>query len=309
MRLKLLATNGQRDPQWASTLLGYNTSSLYTIGSHGCLITSFGNYIGKNPLEVNTTLKTNGGYSAGSGNFIWSHCTDLGLKQVYQSPYYADAVSPQGLTKMKAFLDAGQPLITHIDFDPRDPDDDQHWILVCGYDGDAFFALDPWTGTYINLDVYGGVARAVLEYRVYDKILMPESGVTVPVESSVFENLVRKSTITDKVAAKLNVEVSEDVILADIDKMLGLEDVVVQKDRQLTEVQERVAKLEADITKKETDLATTQSALNGLIKQVDALVDENTGFKDQIEQLKKDCKVPTLKGWKLGLWKWLQTQG
>jgi hypothetical protein len=27
-----------------------------------------------------------------------------------------------------------------------------------------------------------------------------------------------------------------------------------------------------------------------------------------VQQLKKDCKVPVLSGWKLNLWKWLQKQ-
>jgi hypothetical protein len=308
MKLKLLATNGQRDPQWASTLLGYNTDQPNNIGLYGCLITAFGNYIGKNPFEVNDILKANGGFLRESGLLIWAKVPSLGLNQVYQSPYYADAVSSQGITKMKAFLDAGQPLITHIDFDPRDPDDDMHWLLICGYDGDKFFALDSWTGEYINLDVYGGVARAVLEYRAYDKVLEKESGVTVAVDSHVFEELVRKSTITDKVAAKLNVEVSEAIILADLDKMITLEDVVVQKDKQLSEAQGKVATLEKQVTDKDGELTKLKEDLAVLTETVDKAIADNQLLSAQVQQLKKDCKVPVLSGWKLNLWKWLQKQ-
>jgi hypothetical protein len=308
MKLKFLATNNQRDPQWASTLLGFNTNSAFTIGMYGCLITAFGNYIGKNPFEVNDILKSGGGFVAGGGDFIWSKSSLLGLNQVYQSPYYADAVSPQGLTKMKAFLDAGQPLITHIDFNPATIADEMHWVLICGYDGDKFYALDSWTGEYINMDVYGGVARAVLEYRAYDKILEKESGVMVSVESHVFEELVRKSTITDKVALKLNVEVSEAVILADLDKMITLEDVVFQKDKQLTEAQAKVATLEGKVTEKDGELAKVKEDLAVLTETVDKAIADNQVLSAQVQQLKKDCKVPVLSGWKLNLWKWLQKQ-
>lgn len=308
MKLKILATNGQRNPQWASILLGYNTNPAYSIGQYGCLITAFGNYIGKTPVEVNDILKANGGFQAGTGLLVWSKVTALGLNQVYQSPFYSNAVSPQGIAKMKEFLDAGKPLITHIDFDPRDPDDDMHWLLICGYDGDNFVALDSWTGTFISMDIYGGIARAVLEYRVYDKVLNKESGATVSVESHVFEELVRKSTITDKVALKLNVEVSEAVILAELDKMITLEDVVVQKDKQLTEAQEKLSILEGQVKNKDNDLTKLKEEITILAESVNKAIEENDILKGQVEQLKKDCKVPVLSGWKLSLWKWLQKQ-
>jgi len=306
MKLKILGTYGQRDPQWASSLLGFNTNPVFSIGMYGCLITSFGNYVGKNPSEVNDLLKANGGFTPGSGNLIWGKVPVLGLNQVYQSPYYADAVSAQGLNKMKEFLDAGFPLITHIDFDPRDPDDDMHWLLVCGYEGDNFFALDSWTGTLISLDVYGGVKRAVLEYRTYDKKLDTDSGVTVAVDSHVFEELVRKSTITDKVASKLNVEVSEAVILADLDKMITLEDVVVQKDKQLSEAQAKVAILEKTIQEKEGELALLQEKVKEVTFQVETAVNDNKVLSNQVQQLKKDCNpAPVLSGWKKILYTWL----
>ena len=173
MKLKILAKNGQKFTQWNNVLLGYNTVAQYTIGMYGCLITSLGNYIGKTPLEVNQILKDNGGFTPGSGNFIWSKCTALGLNQYYASPYYSDPVTSQGITKMKALLDEGRPLLTHVDFDPKDPDDDQHWLLVYGYDEpEIFYAFDPWSGLDITLDVYGGVKRAVMEFKAYDKKLI-----------------------------------------------------------------------------------------------------------------------------------------
>lgn len=180
MKLKGFLTQSQRDPRWSSVLLGYNTRN-YTIGSDGCLITTLGNYIGKTPQEVNDILKANDGFSKSSselGWFIWSKSTALGIKEVYKSPFYGGPVTPQGLSKMRSLLDEGRFLITHIDFDPSDPDDDMHWVGVYGYDNnDVFYAIDPWTGLLITLDIYGGVKRCVLEFRAYDKILPIDTGI------------------------------------------------------------------------------------------------------------------------------------
>ena len=178
MKLKLPLVCSQRDPKWANTLLGYNTNAAYTIGGFGCLIASLGMYVNKLPLEVNELLKQSNGFAPGGGNFVWSKSSALGLTQNYQSPYYSDAVTAQGLSKMRELLDEGRPLITHIDFDPRDADDDQHWLLIYGYDdNDVFYAADPWTGTLITLDVYGGVKRCVYEWRAYEKMLEKDDGI------------------------------------------------------------------------------------------------------------------------------------
>jgi len=69
---------------------------------------------------------------------------------------------------------------------------------------------------------------------------------SVAVENKVFENLVRKGTIYDKVIVKLNVEDSETVVLGEIDKNIAYEDAVAQKDRQLTEAQAKISQLEKD---------------------------------------------------------------
>lgn len=175
-KLKTPLKQSQRDGRWANVLLGYNTSQPYTIGNYGCLITCFANYIGKTPTEVNKILKANQGFVNG-GLFVWSKSTALGLKEVYCSPRYEDAVSTQGLNKMRQLIDEGRPLITEIDFNPATTQKEMHFILIIGYDNnDVFYALDPWTGEVINLDVYGGVKRAVYQFRAYDKILPFDTG-------------------------------------------------------------------------------------------------------------------------------------
>ena len=57
----------------------------------------------------------------------------------------------------------------------------------------------------------------------------------VQVEAPVFENLVRKSTIYDKVYQKLNVQDGETIVLAEIDKLLTYEEKVRDQEKQLAE--------------------------------------------------------------------------
>lgn len=156
----------QRDSRWANDFLG--TSTTDKIGLYGCLITCFSSYIGKTPDLVNNTLKNNGGFTSGD-LFIWSKCTILGLNQTYVSPKYTSAVTSQGLQKIKDFLDQGYPLICEVDFNPNTDGEEMHFVLITRYEGDSFYAMDPWVGEIINLSVYGGAARAVIQFRAYDK--------------------------------------------------------------------------------------------------------------------------------------------
>lgn len=169
--LKALGVLSQRDPQWANILLGYNKNLPYTIGNYGCLITTLGNYIGKTPTEVNEILKANNGFTKDSGDLIWGQVTALGLNQEYISPKYEDAVTSQGLQKVKDFLDQGFPLVCEVDFNPNTEGEEMHFVLLIGYEGSDFYAVDPWVGQIINVSVYGGPARAIIQFKAFDKKL------------------------------------------------------------------------------------------------------------------------------------------
>lgn len=170
-----LLQNSQRDSRWGSQLLGNNTLSQFNIYNYGCLETTFGNYIGKTPADVNTIK---GIFTQGGGDFVWGQCGLLGLQQVYASQRYEDAVSADEIVKMKAFIDQGKPLVTEIDFNPSTVNEESHYVLIIGYDDNGeFIVLDPWTGTIVSLAVYGGVNRAVYAYHVYDKVLAVQNQV------------------------------------------------------------------------------------------------------------------------------------
>lgn len=202
-KLKIPRIQSQRDGRWTNVLLGYNTNQPYTIGNYGCLITCFANYLDKTPIEINDILKANQGFIQG-GLFVWSKSTVLGLNQVYLSPRYEDAVSSQGLDKMRQLIDEGRPLIAEIDFNPSTVSEEMHYVLIHGYDGnDKFFCIDPWTGQEIDLDVYGGVRRAVYQFRAYDK--------TLPFQAD--ENYYKGLDLNNKESMKAAVDIWHEVMI------------------------------------------------------------------------------------------------
>jgi uncharacterized Fe-S cluster-containing radical SAM superfamily protein len=314
VKLKILNCYSQRDSQWASKLLGFNTQSPYTIGKFGCLITCYGMYVNKNPGEINELLKANNGFTAGSGNFIWSKCAVLGLNETYLSPFYNEPVSTQGITKMKALLDEGRPLVCHIDFDPSDPDDDQHWLLIIGYDEpEVFYAADPYTGTIITLDVYGGARRCIYQWRAYDK--------TLPVDEVIDYKLLYEKMLSglQKVCGTLNIGASMDILQAEVEKLIKLEDLVTEKEKKLEESQVKIQDLQGKLDSlmgNQLELKEENTALKTKIEEADDKIKDQgtkiTDISNELKELSQKITVDGASGWQLiflGIKKLLMARG
>jgi len=240
------------------------------------------------PETVNEKVKSVNGFVDG-GKLVWSAPETIwGIKCIYQSPYYSGPLTSQGKTKMKTLLDEKRPLICHVDFDPNDPDDDMHWILVTDYEGNNFYCNDPWTGQHVNIDVYGGsVERAVIEFRAYDPIVTTDSVTNVMVDSTTFERLVDNSTTRDKIRDTLNCADNNTVILAEVNRLKGFEQAVIDKDKIITEAQKKITELENKIKQLTDD--HTQFALAST-KTIQDQGQDIIELQGSIQELKKDCK-------------------
>lgn len=322
MKLKVATSFGQRNPQWSDIILGNNSPTAldaskhpYSIGWYGCLITALGMLVGKNPQEVNDILKQNGAFGKNDGIVAWSAAAKaLGVGIEYTSPRYDGPVTQQGIVKAKQALDAGKALVCEVDFNPATVGEDMHFVLCIGYNGDDFIILDPWTGTERSFDAYGGFARAVLTFRVFDKVFSTDTNgsTTVEVDSKVFENMRRKCDIADAVREKLQTEDSQTVILAEIDKLIKYEDAVVQKDGQLTEANNKIVELQQqvkDLTDKQEEINKTNGDLEKQIGDQKVTIDtqtENIGkLSAALEDLKKKCAPVNLTGWKKAVYDFL----
>lgn len=276
-KLKPLLIQSQRDNRWGSILLGNNTISQYNIYNYGCLITSFGNYIGQTPAEVNTHKDM---FVAGGGDFIWSKCTSIGLNNKYTSPRFEDAVPDSEIVKMKGFIDQGYPLITEVDFNPSTVSEEQHYVLIIGYDDNGeFIILDPWTGSIVSLAVYGGVHRAMYMYRVYDKVLAFE-GVDTSVDTCPAE-LAQVKAERDHL---------NDVIRVDKDPT------ILNLNKQISDQNSKLSTLQGTISNQETLLLNDKTTIAGLTIQANKVSELTIQVNELTDQvLKRDGEISTLK--------------
>jgi hypothetical protein len=162
---------GQRNAAWAKKALGRATK--YTIGSSGCLITSYASALtdaGKKmtPGELNDWLTANGGFAADREgqivNFVFACPDKLGALKFVERVNCWSTDAP--MATIAQFLDAGDFVLVEVDFEP-DPDRDQHWVRLLDIHGSI---MDPWTGDICQITKYRGkdvneCIRAVAYYK------------------------------------------------------------------------------------------------------------------------------------------------
>lgn len=318
MKLKIPLVLSQRDQRWASVLLGYNTNSKYSIGNYGCLITCLAMYQGWTPDYVNDRLKAEGGFTSGSGNFIWGKSQVLGLTEQYVSPEYSGPVSAYGINKIKELLDSGYPLLCEIDFNPATTAEEMHFVLLCGYDGDNVICADSWTGEVISLDVYGGAQRAIIQFRAYNKTLQKDVQIDLQKElDKCRKERDRNCDWFTGLCDIMQVGHSYDVAEQELKKLMNMEDVVIQKEKQLEEerkMNEEMQKEVSTLQSKVIELSAGISEAQEAIAEKDAQYQKDkaetqllletyktkvTQLEKDIEELKKVEPIERLSGWEL----------
>lgn len=296
MKLKTLSFS-QRDSRWGSIMLGYNTELPYNLYNYGCLITSLGNYISKQPDEVNQILKDNGGFVQG-GNFVWSKCTVLGLNQTYVSTRCQSvSLYTTEVDKLIGFLQDGYPALCEVDFNPADDPEQMHFVLAVGYTEGEIFIVDPWEGQ-LETWSFEAFKRNTYQYRIYDKKLTEDTiEETLPVLKKDFENLVRKSTLYDWIIQTLKITDSETVVKAEIPKFLGYEDTIHQQEKQLAEVQAKANEFATQAADKAQELVMLRKEMEELKLKVDMAISENQRLSKALHDLQEQTTVQSTKTW------------
>lgn len=279
MQLKLPLLNNQRDSRWFEILLGFNTQKPYTIGNYGCLISCLGMLANKTTLEVNDLLKANNAFASG-GLFLWGKSGALGLSQEYLSPKWDGPVTDQGVEKMKSYLDNGKAPLCEVDFNPATSNEDMHFVVLVGYDNDGFYCADPWTGTIRSMDSYGGIKRAVIQYRIYDVTFKKDNDITLDLQQELEK--VRKQrdenwNIFLGIADKLNKPAQKDVVYSEIDQLLANEQSLIDKEKDIKAKDLVIGQLKKEINE-------MSDQVNGLYGSIKEAQDENKRLNDSLIQ-------------------------
>lgn len=135
----------QTDPQWKSTLLGFDKTS--TIGGYGCLLTSMtmcATHYGAadlTPATLNDKMKTAGGFQAGTAFIIAWVIGNIvpGMKLDYRNC----GGSPAPLAEIDNHLAMNLPVIIEVDYSPS-TGVQTHYLVAYGKDGNDYLLYDPY---------------------------------------------------------------------------------------------------------------------------------------------------------------------
>lgn len=164
----------QHDPRWGNDRMG---SSGVLMKHQGCLVTNVANYldylgIDTDPKRYNNLLGLKGGYQyvvengIKYANMYWKYpgvlFPDKIQRDLSDYTWYWNGEGWQ--TQARKILNSQRPVLALVDFYAGGALD-QHWVLIAGERSDGWWAVDPETGTLINLSKYGNKVYRIVGYR------------------------------------------------------------------------------------------------------------------------------------------------
>lgn len=159
-KINLPIIYSQNDPRWADNTIGNSTLKFSRYACLICCEAMCAKYYGfdENPATINEKLTAKGGFTA-DGRYYWTTITKLFSKITEKVTDTPLPLSDDQMALIKNNIDAGQPVICQIDYNPKDVDPDMHFVVFVGYnpaDEDDFTILDPIDGKEKSLKSYMG---------------------------------------------------------------------------------------------------------------------------------------------------------
>jgi len=163
----------QHDSRWGGDRMG---ESYMTLSDKGCLVTSVAIYldclgIDTDPEQYNQLLGIHGGYQyvvengIKYANMYWKYPGVLYpeiQRDLTDYTWYWNGIGWE--TQARKILASQRPVLGLVDFYAGGALD-QHWVLIVGYRADGWWAVDPETGTLINLSKYGNKVYRIVGYK------------------------------------------------------------------------------------------------------------------------------------------------
>ena len=183
----VVAPVSQRDARWNDKRLG-QVGSNQTIGKWGCLLTCFtmvANAYGHQvtPAQLNDSMVRQGGFI--DVNLTkWNALTDVYTDMIYGGKL---ASTPEVTKSIDASLMEGRPVAVQVDFTSDTPytDNDQHWVLIVGKDGEDYRVNDPWLLPAQEASLkerYGKAGRPLWEAILAALFYRSTSGNPIPID-------------------------------------------------------------------------------------------------------------------------------
>jgi uncharacterized protein YvpB len=303
----------QRDPKWASELLGFNANT-YTIGGYGCLITCLTmvcNYYGKfeTPSTINKKLKDTKGFSAGNGFYIWGSIEkifpDISEEWIGRFP---DPLSNSQMELIKSSVKSGYPIMVEIDFQPETAQPDMHFVLITDFDPNDennFTIVDPWTGSIGSLKMYLKASKPTARLSI-QQIIIYKGQIPQPITTNyedklkeVMQNLIDMRTSRDRwerMFNELSDKVAKDTQTSN-EQIRLLQSTIGEQNAQVMEMNKSILSL----TQENKRLSSQIQTLQGDLKSSMSLKDTETIRADKFEKKYNDLKAAGKKFWEF--WK------
>ena len=163
----------QKDIRWGNDRMG---SSGVLMKHQGCLVTNVANYldylgIDTDPERYNNLLGLKGGYQynyVGGIKYAAMYWKYPGVlypeiqRELTDYTWYWNGEGWQ--TQARNILNSQRPVLGLVDFYAGGALD-QHWVLIVGEHDGSWWAVDPETGTLINLNKYTNKVYRIVGYR------------------------------------------------------------------------------------------------------------------------------------------------
>jgi len=164
----------QKDPRWGNDRMG---SSYRTLAQRGCLVDAtaiYLDYLGvdTDPKRYNQLLGLRGGYQyvvengIKYANMYWKYpgvlFPDKIQRELSDYTWYWNGTGWE--SQARNILASQRPVLALVDF-YAGGELDQHWVLIVGERDGSWWAVDPETGTLINLSKYGNKVYRIVGYR------------------------------------------------------------------------------------------------------------------------------------------------
>lgn len=322
------------DSRWSGILLGYNTQAQFNIYNYGCLINCLAmvaRYYNKayDPAGINKAFKDMGAgkaFVAGGGDYVWGgfHLLfgDIEEKRI-RTP---DLLSDAQIGEIKSAIDAGYPVMVQLDVNPRTVENDQHFVLIVGYDPNDennFTIADPLGGKLHSMKDYLGwfkpnARNTIEQYAIYKGPVPKIPASSIPVPADVFPVLVHKSTQWDQTTneylpgqdpAKTTFDNLKAVITGIKSRITDLTNQVASAQADSKSKDERISNLEGqvlqeqnlkkDLTDKLNDALKSSAQVVGVYEgklkekqgSIDTLIKEKGDLNTQLAQAQAQLKA------------------